>query len=181
MAKDKEEESFEIDSQRGIIKSPTLDSRVAVFGSLGWATMEVELDSIFITGAVVIIQRMGYSYGKYLGQLLKRQAEKADPVAITLQFFTKMAKQSGWGNVAHTGGDLRAGTFTVQIRECIFCANMKKRKDPRCHFLVGILSGLADEVTGLNHRAREEACIAKEDTYCEFVVERVAEQTGRQF
>jgi predicted hydrocarbon binding protein len=174
--------AFEIDSEKGTIRNTSLESRVAVFGSLGWALMEVELDSIFITGAVVIIQRMGYSYGKYLGQLFKRKADKVDPVSTALSEFVKVAKESGWGNFSHTGGDIRMGTFTVVARDCIFCANVKKRKDSRCHFLVGVLAGLADEVTGVNHRAREEACIAKEDTYCEFIVERVAEQTQtRQF
>jgi predicted hydrocarbon binding protein len=170
---------FDIDPEKGIIRSQTLDARVAVFGSLGWATMEVELDSIFITGAVVILQRMGYSYGKYLGVIVKRKADKVDPVGVGLQSLAKMAKDSGWGNLSQTGGDLRSGTFTMVMKDCIFCVNMKKKKDPRCHFLVGILAGFADEVTGFNHRAREEQCIAKEDTHCEFIVERVAEQSQR--
>jgi predicted hydrocarbon binding protein len=173
---------FEIELEKGVIKSKSLESRVAVFGSLGWATMEVELDSIFITGAVVILQRMGYSYGKYLGVIVKRKADKIDPVSVGLANLTVMAKESGWGNLTHTGGDLRSGTFTMVMRECLFCANVKKKKDARCHFLVGILAGFADEVTGFNHRAREEQCFAKDDIHCEFVVERVAEQTAtRQF
>ena len=170
---------FDVDAEKGIVRSPTLDARVALFGSLGWATMEVELDSIFITGAVVILQRMGYSYGKYLGNILKRRADKVDPVGVGLQNLSKMAKDSGWGNLTQTGGDLRSGTFTMVMKDCIFCVNMKKRKDPRCHFLVGILAGFADEVTGFNHRAREDQCVAKEDTVCELVVERVAEPGTR--
>ena len=142
--------------------------------------MEVELDSIFITGAVVILQRMGYSYGKYLGGIVKRKSDKVDPVAVGLQTLAKIAKDSGWGNLTQTGGDLRSGTFTMLMRDCLFCANVKKKKESRCHFLVGILAGFADEVTGFNHRAREDQCFAKEDVNCEFVVERVAEQEGRR-
>ena len=170
---------FDIDGEKGIVRSQTLDARVAVFGSLGWATMEVELDSIFITGAVVILQRMGYSYGKYLGVIVKRKADKVDPVGVGLQTLSKMAKDSGWGNLTQTGGDLRSGTFTVIVKDCIFCANMKKKKEARCHFLVGALAGFSDEITGFNHRAREDQCVAKDDTLCEFVVERVAEQGNR--
>jgi len=170
---------LDVNMEKGIIRSSSLDSRVAVFGSLGWATMEIELDSIFITGAVVILQRMGYSYGRYLGLIVKRKADKVDPVTVGLANLTVMAKESGWGNLTHSGGDLRSGTFTLVMRDCLFCANVKKKKEPRCHFLVGVLAGFADEVTGFNHRAREAQCFAKDDIHCEFVVERVAEQVDR--
>ena len=72
------EDSFlEVDYENGLIIRRPKGSRVLVLGSLGWAMLEHELVSTFVTGAAVILQRMGYSYGRYLGRVAKARNEQA--------------------------------------------------------------------------------------------------------
>jgi predicted hydrocarbon binding protein len=151
-----------------------LASRVAIFGSYGWATIESELNSTFVTGGLVILQRMGYSYGKYIGMVVKKNAGKLNPVSIAVDELVKIIKASGWGDFALTGGDLAQGVLRFANKDCLFCAHLSKGREAKCHFLAGVLAGLADEVTGNAHTSREERCIVKEDGACEFVVERTA-------
>ncbi|HME18998.1 MAG TPA: 4-vinyl reductase [Nitrososphaerales archaeon] len=166
---------YVVDEDAGIITGDLLASRVVVFGSYGWATIESELNSTFVTGGLVILQRMGYSYGKYIGLVVKRNAGKLNPVTIATDQLVKIIKGSGWGDFSLTGGDLAQGVLRFLNKDCLFCAHLSKGREPKCHFLAGVLAGLADEVTGNSHTAREEKCIAKDDGACEFVVERTAQ------
>jgi predicted hydrocarbon binding protein len=175
MAKDKVPPSpYQVDSEGGIVKGDLLASRVVVFGSYGWANIEAELNSTFVTGGSVILYRMGYSYGKYLGLVAKQRAAKSDPNVIAVDLMIRVAKDSGWGNMTLNGGALAQGVLRLVVRDCLFCTHLKKGAEPRCNFLAGVASGIADEVTGANHTSREERCIAKDDLVCEIVVERTA-------
>jgi predicted hydrocarbon binding protein len=165
---------YVVDEAAGIVTGDLLASRVAVFGSYGWATIESELNSTFVTGGLVILQRMGYSYGKYIGMVVKRDAGKLNPATIAIDQLVKIVKVSGWGDFSLTGGDLAQGVLRFSNRDCLFCAHLSKGREPKCHFLAGVVAGLADEITGNSHTAREEKCIAKEDGVCEIVVERTA-------
>ncbi len=166
--------SYDVDSDGGIVKGDVLGSRVVVFGSYGWANIEAELNSTFVTGGSVILYRMGYSYGKYLGLVAKQRANKVDPSSIAVDLMINVAKTSGWGNMTLNGGALAQGVLRLIIKDCLFCVHLKKGAEPRCSFLAGVAAGIADEVTGANHTAREERCIAKDDLVCEIVLERTA-------
>ena len=172
--------AYEVNIEEGLVKGNLLDSRVIVLGSYGWATIEAELNSTFITGGMVILQRMGYSYGKYLGMVAKRRAEKAAPSSIAVDLLIKVAKESGWGNVILNGGALQSGILRLVVRDCLFCMHLSKGKESRCHFLAGVTAGLADEVTGYQHTSREERCIGKGDNICEIVLERTAQAQAQQ-
>lgn len=175
MAKDKPSGlPYDVDSEGGVVKGELLDSRVVVFGSYGWATLEAELNSTFVTGGSVILYRMGYSYGKYLGLVVKRRVGKSDPNVLAVEFLIKVAKSSGWGNMSLNGGALAQGVLRFIVRDCLYCTHLTKGTEPRCQFLAGVAAGVADEVTGASHTAREERCIAKDDNVCEIVVERTA-------
>jgi predicted hydrocarbon binding protein len=169
---------YEVDEDEGIVTGKLLESRILALGSYGWATIQAELDSTFITGGSVILQRMGYSYGKYLGALIKRKAGKKDPANGAVGEMIKMVKEAGWGNMLHSGGDLAQGVLNVVVRDCIFCLHMKGGTNARCFFLAGVIAGVADEVTGNIHRSHEGRCRAKGDNVCEIVMERVSEGTA---
>ncbi len=64
LGKDKKEydkSAFEVDPENGVIRRKADGARVMALGSVGWVTLEHELASTFVTGAAVILQRMGYS------------------------------------------------------------------------------------------------------------------------
>ena len=161
---------FDIDPEHGTIKRKEDGMRVMALGSPGWATLEKELTSTFISGAAVILQRMGYSYGRYLGRKAKSQQKDRKDVFETLRDF---ARQSGWGDLALNGGDLAGGQARLLLRGCIFCLHIREASEPVCHMLAGLIGGVADEIIGSNHRVFEEKCMGKGDAHCEIVVERV--------
>jgi predicted hydrocarbon binding protein len=161
---------FDIDSTHGTIKRKADGIRVFAVGSPGWATLEKELTSTFISGAAVILQRMGYSYGRYLGRVSKSHTRAHQDV---LELFQRFSRESGLGELTLNGGDLVGGQARLLMHDCIFCLHIKEASEPVCHMLSGLIGGLSDEVLGGTHRVLEDKCAAKGDHFCEVVVERV--------
>jgi len=163
-------ELFDIDYEHGTITRKSDGIRVLALGSVGWATLEKELTSTFVSGAAVILQRMGYSYGRYLGKVARAQMKGRQDALQALQMF---AKESGWGELALSGGDLGSGQARLVLRNCVFCLHIKEASEPVCYVVAGLIGGVADEVIQATHRVLEERCVAKGDAYCEIVVERL--------
>ena len=161
---------FDIDPVHGTIKRKTDGMRVIALGSVGWATLEKELTTTFVSGAAVILQRMGYSYGRYLGRVAKAQQKTKDDVT---QVLATCSSESGWGQLVLNGGDLATGQARLVMRNCVFCLHIKEAPDPVCHILGGLIGGVVDEMMDATHRILEEKCTAKGDPYCEIIVERV--------
>ena len=164
------EDLFDIDLEHGTLKRKIDGTRVAAMGSIGWATIEKELRGTFISGAAVILQRMGYSYGTYLGRHAKSLGQTPEQTFESLQNF---AKESGWGDMILSGGDLLSGQARIVVKGCFFCVHIRDSTEPVCNMLVGLVGGVADEMIGQTHRVQEERCIAKGDAVCEISVERL--------
>jgi predicted hydrocarbon binding protein len=164
------EEVFEVDLNHGIVVRKADGSRVIAMGSHGWATIEKELESTFITGAAVILQRVGYSYGRAMGRGVKRQNVAPESTFDVMQ---SLARESGWGMFSLNSGDLYGGQARITVKDCFFCLHAREATEPMCHILVGLVGGIADEVIGATHRVSEEKCIAKGDAVCEVLIERV--------
>ncbi len=162
---------FDVDLEHGTIKNKADGMRMMAMGSVGWATIEKELTSTFISGAAVILQRMGYSYGRYLGRLAKTQKKTPDQAFEALR---ALAAGRGWGEMHLNSGDLYGGQARIVMRNCFFCLHIRDSAEPVCNMLTGLIGGVSDEVIGHTHRVLEEKCIAKGDNLCEIVVERVA-------
>ena len=166
----RKDDLFDIDYAHGIIKRKKDGIRIFAVGSPGWATLEQELASTFISGASVILQRMGYSYGRYLGRTARSEQKTAEQTLESLQGF---AKDAGLGELVLVGGDLSRGQARLVLRDCIFCLHIKEASEPVCYMLAGLIGGVTDEMIGFNHRVLEEKCIAKGDPHCEIAVERM--------
>jgi predicted hydrocarbon binding protein len=164
------EDLFDVDPERGIVTRKIDGSRVIALRSVGWATMESELTSTFITGAAVILQRMGYSYGRYLGKVAKSEEKGLPEVLEVLQDF---ATESGWGELSLNSGNLDTGEARLTLKNCFFCLHIRDSDQPVCYILAGLIGGIIDEIVGKNHRVLEERCIAKGDAVCEISVERI--------
>jgi predicted hydrocarbon binding protein len=164
------EEVFDIDLEKGTVTRKVDGVRVVALVSPGWANLEKELETTFITGAAVILQRMGYSYGRALGRAAKRKETQPEQAFDALQSF---ARESGWGQLTLNSGDLSAGQARIVVKDCFFCLHAHDAAEPVCHILVGLVGGVSDEIIGATHRVTEQRCIAKGDTLCEIVIERV--------
>jgi predicted hydrocarbon binding protein len=161
---------FDIDPEHGTITRKSDGIRVFTMGSVGWASLQKELASTFISGANVILQRMGYSYGRYLGNVAKARQVTAQEALESLQRFSK---ESGWGELVLNGGDLFSGQARLLMRNCIFCLHIEGAQEPVCNMLSGLIQGVAEEIIGADYRVIEEKCVAKGDAFCEVAIERV--------
>jgi predicted hydrocarbon binding protein len=164
------EEVLRVDLEHGTVTRNLDGSRVIALGSHGWATIERELETTFITGAAVILQRVGYSYGRAAGRAAKRQELEPDRAFELMQ---ELARESGWGAWNINSGDLNSGEARITVRDCFFCLHARESTEPVCHVLVGLVGGMADEILNVSHRVAEEKCIAKGDKQCEILIERL--------
>ena len=164
------EEVLKVDVTHGTVVKTTDGSRVIALGSHGWATIEKELETTFITGAAVILQRVGYSYGRAAGRAAKKEGVAPEGAFETMQ---ALARESGWGGFTLNSGDLKSGTAGITVRDCFFCLHARESTEPVCHVLVGLVGGMADEILDVSHRVTEQKCIAKGDAVCEIMLERL--------
>jgi len=164
------DEIYDVDLEHGAVTRKIDGSRVMMMGSHGWATIEKELESTFITGAAVIMQRVGYSYGRAMGRAARNQQL---PPEQTFEQMQALAGESGWGSFTLSSGDLYGGVARITVRDCFFCLHAPESSERVCYVLAGLIGGISDEMIGSTHRVTEEKCIAKGDAVCEILVERV--------
>ena len=165
------DEVLAVDFEHGTVTRIEDGSRVMALGSHGWATIEKELETTFITGAAVILQRVGYSYGRAVGRAAKRQGLNPEQAFDAMQ---SLARESGWGGFSLNSGDLNSGEARITVKDCFFCLHARESTEPVCHVLAGLVGGMADEILDVSHRVSEEKCIAKGDAVCEILIERLA-------
>jgi len=173
LGKEKEIEKsayFEVDIEDGVIKRTEGGQRILALGSVGWATLQHELVSTFVTGAAVILQRMGYSYGRYLGKVANKRGIEADD---TFKALLQFSREAGWGKLSLNSGSLVSGQAHLVVKDCYFCLHLKDSQTPVCHMLTGLVGGVADEMIGKTHRVLESRCIGKGDAVCEIIVEKL--------
>jgi len=161
-------EVIDFDPAHGVLARKDDGSRVIALGSHGWATIEKELESTFMTGGQVILQRVGYSYGRAMGRAAKRAEVTPEQTMDTMQ---TLARESGWGLLSLNGGDLLGGEARITVKDCFFCLHARESNDPVCFTLVGLVNGIADEIIGVSHRVTETKCISKGDAVCEILIE----------
>jgi two-component system response regulator HydG len=164
------EEFYEVDLDKGVVTRKGDGTRVLTMGSHGWATIERELASTFVTGAAVILQRVGYAYGRAMGRAAKSSETVPEEAFGALQ---ALAREAGMGQLTLNSGDLSGGQAGIAVRGCFFCLHAREATEPVCHVLVGLVGGIADELIGGTHRVIEGKCIAKGDAVCEILVERM--------
>jgi len=164
------EEVYEVDLEKGIVTRKSDGSRIFTMGSHGWATIERELASTFITGAAVILQRVGYAYGRAMGRAARSSETQPEDAFSVMQ---TLGRESGWGQLTLNSGDLYGGQAGIVVKGCFFCLHAREATEPVCHVLVGLVGGMADEIIGGTHRVVEGKCIAKGDAFCEILIEQV--------
>ncbi|MDV3244496.1 MAG: hypothetical protein LYZ66_04890 [Nitrososphaerales archaeon] len=155
--------------RRGVVKSKVSKTRVFFFSAKSWQNIEAQLFKTFSTGASVMLEEMGRSYGIHVAKEAKLTYSQTSKVLETLQ---SLAAASGWGDV-ELSGDLAAGTsLEMAFKDCIFCADGVRADSASCHFLVGLAAGIADELYGSSHSAAETACIRAAGKACVFAVKK---------
>ena len=153
----------------GEIRDPKLGGRVFLLAASAWAEMRNGLyESVSEPAGRALLWHMGKRYGFSLGSRAKAGVNSR---AKALRLLAEMATYSGWGLV-NLNGDLENGAkIEVEFRNCVFCFGVKDAKSPECHFLTGVISGIAEAVFGREFKVSEERCSAMNHEKCYFIVE----------
>lgn len=136
------------------MRSGLTNSRVFVFPARTWAIMENTLFQKFSTGAEVILQEMGRTYGRQFGS---RLGDSKITMGETWKLARDLARNAGWGDLTIEGGD-RSPLF-LTIHDCVFCSEVGHLELHSCQFLVGMALGLGDEMFGRQAKATETRCM----------------------
>ena len=161
-------EVFDIDLPRGVIERKLDGTRVMALSSQGWTAFQKELETTFMSGGRVILQRLGYGYGRSLGVAIKNAGIPPEQAFGAIQ---SLAQEGGWGEMTLSTGDLVSGEARISVKECFFCLHSRDATEPVCDVLSGLIGGMLDVVFGGNHRVSEGRCIGKGDAVCEIQIE----------
>jgi predicted hydrocarbon binding protein len=110
-----------------------------------------------------IAKHAGTEFAK---ELLKAGTDPEEVPTMLEIFFT----QGGWG-VIQSKIDLTKKEAVIRIENCATARKSKSNK-PVCHFVSGFISGVADAILNEVTDCSETKCMAREDAFCEFRVER---------
>jgi predicted hydrocarbon binding protein len=161
-------EVFDVDLPRGVIERKLDGTRVLALSSQGWTAFQTELESTFMSGGKVILQRLGYGYGRALGLAIRKAEVPNDQAFDAMQ---SLAQEGGWGQMTLSTGDILSGEARISVSECFFCLHSKESTEPACDVLVGVVGGMLDSILGGTRRVSEGRCIAKGDRVCEIQIE----------
>jgi predicted hydrocarbon binding protein len=163
--------------EAGIMKDRLTGARVFVMSRNGWGVFYEELEGTFFGTAPVVVERLGYAYGKLIGRAAKRLELDTQR---TFEALFELAAGAGWGRMTLRGGDVSKGLGVLKVERCVFCeALARKEKVEGCFFLPGVVRGVADEMTGYSHNVSEKRCGLKGDPACEIHVEILQQVTGQ--
>jgi predicted hydrocarbon binding protein len=86
----------------------------------------------------------------------------------TIRFMTEMGPQIGWGRFELEAFDPRRKRLTIKVSSSPFAEAYGPSSNPVCHFIRGVLAGMASVIYGREVEARESSCLAKGDAFCLF-------------
>jgi len=117
------------------------------------------------------VKMMQLSFVKFLGdsaRMLMSNPENA------LNEFAEVLNYLGLGEISISEFSPKTMKFIVRhSAEAQEYVNLKERsKFPVCHALAGIFAGVCEGVSRSPVKCRETSCIACEDDFCEFVIQK---------
>ena len=117
------------------------------------------------------VKRMQDSFVKFLGD--SATVLMSDP-KTALNAFVEILSYLGLGGISVAEFTPQATKFIVRhSAEAQEYANLKEgSKSPVCHALAGIFAGVCEGVSRSPVKCRETSCIACEDDFCEFVIQK---------
>jgi predicted hydrocarbon binding protein len=134
-----------------------------MLSSKSWAEVENELFRNFSTGASMFIFHLGRYYGRSMGSEAKSGSSETKKAFERLEL---MVEASGWGklHVRWRKGDEDIG---FELEGCAFCGEDSKVSS--CHFVQGVVAGVAAEVMGREYKITETQCSRMGVESCKFI------------
>jgi predicted hydrocarbon binding protein len=121
----------------------------------------------FKSGAGVILFNMGVGYSKKLGETIGKLRLETGEALETMQM---LARAAGWGRMTLRMVDESMAECTVT--RSAFIVRRSDIGPTSCHFLEGVLAGVASELFSAKYKAKETVCGSSGSAVCKFLVER---------
>lgn len=87
-----------------------------------------------------------------------------------IHFMIEMGPQIGWGRFELEKLDLSGKHLVVRVYHSPFAESYGTSSTGVCHFIRGVLSGMASVIFEKEIEAKELSCLAKGDDYCRFEI-----------
>jgi hypothetical protein len=130
------------------------------------ATFQKEIEKELGDRADRILFESGFQGGS-LSSKRYREVFHFSEVEI-VHFMIEMGPQIGWGRFELKGVDLMKRKFSVRVYHSPFAEAYGPSPKPVCHFIRGVLTGMASVVFGNEAEVKEWPCMAMGNEYCGF-------------
>jgi hypothetical protein len=87
-----------------------------------------------------------------------------------LRFMIEMGPQIGWGRFELERFDPANKSLTLKVYHSPFAEAYGLSQKPVCHFIRGVLSGMASVIFEKESEIMETRCLAKGDPFCRFEI-----------
>lgn len=159
-----------MDETNGFIVDNFLGGRVFILsGKLMSEMRRLLAQSMSKPAADALLWHIGNRYGLALAQKAK-QISASPEQAVDL--LATSAQKSGWGKIRVLNNAKSTGRIDTFFENCVFCEGLVGETEMSCHFLSGILAGIADGLYGPGFSAVEKRCRSVSGNTCEFVISR---------
>ena len=113
----------------------------------------------------------GYEGGRLSSQKYKDNfgLNEIDLINFTL----KTGREIGWGRFELLRYDQEKKILEVKVSNSAFVTKDKSSEFPVCHFILGVMSGMASVLFDAEVSSKEVKCAAKGDEYCIFEVNAI--------
>ncbi|MCX8182540.1 MAG: hypothetical protein N3D12_05420 [Candidatus Methanomethyliaceae archaeon] len=145
--------------------------RAVIFRKPGYRELLEGIREYFGKSGDSFLYHIGYRTGLAYGKNHRKFAESLkiqDPALIYKDISSTLFQWAGFGRMNVQELDQERGTIIVY--DSFECELGKGRSIPYSQFVRGLLAGVLSELFGKGFNVMEEACIAKGDPSCKFVV-----------
>ncbi|OGP73214.1 MAG: hypothetical protein A2V86_13335 [Deltaproteobacteria bacterium RBG_16_49_23] len=129
-------------------------------------TFQKEIEKELGEKADRILFQSGFQGGSLSSKKYREVFHFSDEEMV--RFMIEMGPQIGWGRFELEGFDPVKKELSVKVYHSPFAEAYGSSTTPVCHFICGVLSGMAGVVFNQESKADEILCLAKGDSFCKF-------------
>jgi len=115
-----------------------------------------------------ILYQSGFQGGTLSSKKYREALDLSDEEII--HFMMEMGTQIGWGRFELERFDPSENILILKVHHSPFAEAYGSSSSSVCHFICGVLAGMASVVFKRDLVARESACLSKGDEYCRFEI-----------
>lgn len=130
------------------------------------AAFQKEVERELIGRAEPILFKSGYQGGSLSSKKYREVFNLSDHEIV--RFMIEMGTQIGWGRFELERFDPLNHTLSVHVHHSPFALAHGTSNAPVCHFIRGVLSGMASLIFKEEREMKEVHCLAKGDPFCRF-------------